>query len=156
VFNRYTSLTQQSVDTIQTLETPSVTNRLFTIVTDNRIHQSISFLGTAIVVFVIYSWCIHTYKSLENGGTRPKAKEFLSVLLLTLFIVVNIQNFTSTSKNTVKNFDVPSNKTVKGKGLRPQMIQATHDELNQSDLSAQYILNSPRIKRIINQYKISF
>jgi small-conductance mechanosensitive channel len=155
MFNRYTSLTQQSVDTTRTLETPPLVNRLFTIATVDRIHLTIGFLVTAIVVFVVCFWCLQMYKNLRNGGARPKAKELLPPLLLIVFLVINIQDLTFTTKNTV-NFNIPLNKVVKEDGFRLPISQATCNEPNQSNLSTIDTLRDSYIKEMTARYRTYF
>lgn len=156
MFNSQILLAQQSVNTTRTLEMPLLANRLFAIVIDNRTHQFIGFLGAAVVVFVMYYWCVHAYKNLKNGGARPKAKELFPPLLLIMFLVINIQDLTFTTKNTVNNFNVTPNKVVEKDGLRSPIKQATCNEPNQSDLSTIDTLRDSYIKEMTARYQTYF
>lgn len=167
MFNRYTSLTQQPVNITRTFETPPLVNKLWTIVMDDRIYQTLSFAGTLMAIFVMCIWCVQTYKNLKEGGSRPKAKELILPLMLIVLLFNdgrNMKELTFGAKNTVHSFNPPLNKVVAEDVVRSEMTQAkpstmtqaTCNEPNRSQLSTSNMLDDPYIKRAIAQYQISF
>jgi hypothetical protein len=156
MLNFQSLLAQQSVNTTRTLEIPSLVDELWTIVMDDRIYQSMSFLGTLMAVFVMCIWCVQMYKTLKKGGSRPKVKEIIFPLILIVLLFNdggNMKDLTFGTKNDVNIFKTPVNKVVVEDGL---MIQSTGDELSESELSATDALIKSYIQVEKNRYQSSF